>query len=86
MASSSSISSIYPHVISYKNKAASLKAFFTYGFDIQIINPNLFDMWVTHKFNICTTINVKDYELWTCILMDFKKFEVKYFNILDSNI
>ncbi len=85
MAGPSSISSAHSHVPSHDNEAADLKALFAHGFDIQTVDPDLLDKWVTHRFNICAATNVEDYELWICIRTGFKKFEVKYFDILDNS-
>ena len=85
MAGLSSILSAQPHIPFYDNKIANLKALFVYGFNIKTANPDLFNKWVTHKFNICTTTIIKDYELWACNQIDFNKFEAKYFDILDSS-
>lgn len=63
MANFLSISSAHLYVLSYDNKVTNLKAFFPYGFDIQITKLNLLDKWIIYKFNICIAINVKDYEL-----------------------
>lgn len=37
-------------------------------------------------FNICAVTNVKNYKLWAYIQIDFKKFEAKDFDKLDSSI
>lgn len=86
MAGPLSISSIYSYVSSYNNKAANLKAFFAYGFDIQIANPDSPNKWVIHRFDICAATYIPKYELWACIQIDFKKFKAKHFNILDGSI
>ena len=63
MANPLSISNIYFYVLSLNSKAANLEAFFIYNFDIQTTDFNLLNKWVTHRFNICAAINVKNYEL-----------------------
>ena len=85
MAGSSSIASTHSHVLSHDNEAADYKAFFAHGFDIQRVDTDLLNKWVTHWFNICIAANVEDYKLWVCIQIDFKKFEAKYFDMLDSS-
>ena len=85
MAGSSSISSAQPHVPSHDNKTADLKALFVHSFDMKTADSDLLDKWVTHRFNIYAATNVEDYELWACIRMNFKKFEAKHFDMLDSS-
>lgn len=85
IASSFSISSAHSHVSSHNNKAANLKTLFAYGFDIQTAKPDLFNELVTLQFNIYVAINIVDYKLWIGIQTDFKKFKVKYFDILDNS-
>lgn len=81
----SSILSAHFHVLLHDNEAANLKVFFAHNFDIQTSDPDLFDKKVTHRFNIYAATNVEDYKLWAYIWIDFKKFEVKHFDILDSS-
>lgn len=85
MASFSNISSIHPYVSFNNNKVTNLKIFFIYNFNIQIENLDLLNKWVIYKFNICIATNVKDYKLWAYIQMNFKKFKIKYFDMLDSS-
>lgn len=40
-----------------------LKSFFTYNFDIQTANLDLFNKQITYKFNINVILNLKDYKL-----------------------
>ena len=85
MAGLSSISSAQSYVPSHNNETANLKALFVHGFNIETADPYLLDKWVTHRFNICAATNVEDYELWAYIQIDFKKFEAKHFDMLDSS-
>lgn len=63
MTSFLSISSIQPFVLFHNNKIANLKVFFIYSYNIQTTNSDLFDKWITHKFNICVATNIEDYKL-----------------------
>ena len=85
MAGLLNILSVHSYVLFHNNKITNLKAFFVHNFNIQITNIDLLNKWITHRFNIYTAINIKDYKLWACIQIDFKKFEAKYFNILNNN-
>ena len=62
MASLLSILSAYSHVLSFNNKTANLKTLFAHSFDIQTANFDLFNKWVTHRFNSCAATNIEDYE------------------------
>ena len=85
MAGPLSILNTHSHVPSHDNKTANLKAFFAHGFDIQTAVSDLLNKSVTHRFNIYIATKDKNYELWICIQTDFKKFETKYFDILDNS-
>lgn len=86
MADPSIILNIHFYTPSHNNKAANLKFFFAYSFDIQKLDTDLLDQWVIHGDNIYAGTNVEDYELWACIQMNFQKFVTKDFDILDSSI
>ena len=80
MVSLSSILSTNSHIPSYDYEAGNLYAFFTHGFDLQTTDHNIINKYIIYIFNLYTAANDKDFNLWECILADFGKFEMQYFD------
>lgn len=46
----------------------------------------MLNKWVLYSFYLYIAFNAKDYDLWVYIKIDFKIFEIKYFDKLDNII
>lgn len=77
-----SISSIF--IKSHNSKITNLKTLFAQGFNIKTVDYNLINKFVIYRLNQYPALNAKDYYLWNCIQMNFKKFEAKHFDNIVS--
>lgn len=84
MVDTSNILSVYSYIPSQNYKATNFKLFFVQEFNIRTTDYILFNKWVIYSFNQYIALNTKDFDLWTCIQIDFEKFETKYCDELDS--
>ena len=69
------------NVLSHDSKA-NLKIFFDNNIEIEITNHDILNKYIIQKFNQYAAVNAKDYSLWDCIQVDFRKFEAKHFDKL----
>lgn len=73
MTGSSSVSYTQLH----NHDIANLKTLFAKGFDLQTTKFDIINKYTIYKFNLYADNNNKDYNLWECIQVDFKKFEAQ---------
>ena len=74
-----SISSAYSYVPSHNYETADFKAIITHGFNVQTTDYDMINKYIIHKLNQYTAANTENFSLWTCIQVDFEKFEAQHF-------
>ena len=63
-----------------RNPKTNLKIFFDKSIDIERIDHDILNKYAITKFNEYVVTNVKDYNLWDWIQVDFGRFEAKHFD------
>ncbi len=79
-----SIPSALSNALPHNQEATNLRILFVQGSDVQTADHDLLNMLVIHRFNQYRALNAEHYSLWSCIQIDFEKWEAKHFNELDN--